>query len=192
VRYYTFVEPNPTQAAIFTFLLYAGGITQYIDSFVVAGVPAATFSYNLQTILNNSTNVTNASSFALAQSLNTDDAIIKWAFLGQVAQDLTAIYKASKICGSVVTVGSPIGILEAIDIETGFPLNQPTPLDASGNVDPQGVPKTRKANIGIYNPEGLNTPPMFVDGIFYGWGGADRWSTGPPATKFFMWTPYGK
>jgi hypothetical protein len=192
VQYYTFVDPNPTLAAEYTFLLFGGGITQYVESFVDQGVPTSTHAYNLQRILNNSTNVTDASSFAVAQALNTPNAAINWVFSTQSPVGMTIVYKASKICGPVVTVGAPNGILETVDINTGFPLNQPFPRDSSGNINPVGVPEARTANIGIYNPEGLNTPPMFVDGVFYGWGGADRWSTGPPATKFFMWTPYGK
>jgi hypothetical protein len=192
VQYYTFVDPNPTEAATYAAQLIGGGLTQYVDSFIIQGVNPTCCSYNLQTILNNSTSVTNASSFALAQALNTDNAVFNWIFSCEIPEDLTIVYKVAKICGPVVTVGSPNGILETLDINTGFPLNQPVPRDASGNINPQGVPGVRTANIGIYNPEGLNTPPMFVDGVFYGWGGADRWSTGPPATKFFMWTPYGK
>ena len=141
--------------------------------------------YDLQTILNNSVN---------NRSLNTPFNVVKYQFLNSDIYNTGWANQGPQIYGSVVLKGNTNGIVEAFDINTGFPINKPIPRDASGNINPQGVSNVRTPNLGIYNPEGQRVIPLIADGVMYGYGGANKFqfTNALQANKIFMWTPYGK
>ena len=124
--------------------------------------------------------------------VNTDYAIVKW----QNATDYgsSANNQGPQIYGSVVLSGSNNGYLQFLDINTGYPINHPIP--ATGEYVP--FPLNNKSS-GVFNPEGMRSPPLIVDGVMYGYGGNSKWNGGSDAllpfgyaTKMFMWTPFGK
>ena len=130
----------------------------------------------------------------VTQVLNTPYDVIKYQYLSSDIYGYGWANQGPQVYGKVVLKGNSNGIVEAFDINTGFPLNQPKPIDASGNVDPQGVPNIRTPNVGIYNSEGQRVIPLIADGIMYGYGGNNKWTADgkTQASKVFMWTPYGK
>jgi hypothetical protein len=142
--------------------------------------------YDLQTILNNSVS---------DPSANTPYNVIKYQFLNSDIYRTGWVNQGPQVYGNVVLKGNTNGIVEAFDINTGFPINKPTPFDANGNIDTQGVSNIRTPNIGVYNPEGQRIIPLMADGVMYGYGGGNKWQTDGSklqASKIFMWTPYGK
>ena len=49
----------------------------------------------------------------------------------------------------------------------------------------------------LYNEEGFSTCPVIADGLFYGYGGNNKWTPAKVknysfASKIYMYTPYGK
>ena len=164
-------------------------MTQFQSSFTGRGYKS-TNSYNLQTILNNAVITGTIGTKTYGSVLNTPQNVLNYQFDNYDTIQSGFNNSGIQLYGNTVLSGNTTGILEAYNIATGYPINQPNPLPG------QFVPQIRTANLGVYNQEGQRVPPLIVDGVMYGWGGANKWirasSTGANPTQFFMWTPYGK
>lgn len=140
-------------------------------------------NYNIEKILRNA--ITNP-------ALNTPANAVKYQYNCYDAVGVGSDNAGPQVYGNVVLSGTNIGNLEVFNLATGYPINQPNPLPG------QYVPRYSNSAIGIYNAEGQRVPPVIVDGVMYGYGGANKWvrpgTTGLAAnpSKLFMWTPYGK
>jgi hypothetical protein len=184
-------------------LTLGSSLVQYLPDFIGIGNKKLT-AYNLQTIMNNYMGVAGSNA-----ARNTHANVVAYEFCnnenpivgpGSKGPNTNGVpsggfnNSGTQMYGSIVLSGTNTGMIQAFDLNTGFPVNQSVPRTATGFVDPQGVTPVMNSSIGIYNPEGQRVAPLIVDGVMYGWGGANRWAQFnlPPASKLFMWTPYGK
>jgi hypothetical protein len=99
--------------------------------------------------------------------------IYKWAVTGDICG---ADCGSTFIYGNVCMFGDKAGTLRFLDVNTGKIIST------------------------LFNPEGFPVDPLVVDGIMYGYGGNNKWSSSlfDPnyeqlyGTRLFMWTPFGK
>jgi len=114
--------------------------------------------------------------------------VVKWCY-GQIPNGSGISNYGASLYGSTLVIGSKNGTLTFLDVNTGYPINQPIPK--KGEYVPQSIPRSLS-----FNPEGTLVTPLIVDGVMYGYGGTNKFtlniSEPTLASKIFMWTPYGK